>query len=268
MTTDQSSLLIDLDGVVYEGDSVVPGAVESLAWLRAQEIPHLFLTNTSSKTRRALVDKLGSMGVDTSEDAILTPPVAAARWLKENVEGAVSLFVADGSVEEFAGLEQAAVDSEGEPVAAVVIGDLAEHWSYRELNRAFRQLMTEPRPRLVALGMTRYWHAPDGLRLDTAPFVVALAHASGVEPTILGKPAEPFFEAALVALGSARGETWMIGDDIRVDIRGAQDAGLRACLVETGKFRSTDLELGVQPDFVLDSIASLPFWWDRMESER
>lgn len=268
MMIDQNSLLIDLDGVVYEGDLVVPGAVESLAWLRAQEIPHLFLTNTSSKSRRALVEKLGSMGVDTSENAILTPPVAAARWLRENVEGAVSLFVADGAVDEFAGLDRAAPDIDGEPVAAVVIGDLGKNWSYRKLNRAFRQLMTEPRPRLVALGMTRYWHAPDGLRLDTAPFVVALAHASGIEPTILGKPAEPFFATALEALGSTKSGTWMIGDDIRVDVGGAQDAGLRACLVRTGKFRSLDLELGIQPDFVLDSIASLPSWWDRMESER
>lgn len=265
MTGDRPALLIDLDGVVYEGDSVVPGAVEALAWLRTRNVPHLFLTNTSSRSRGALVERLACLGVQGSEQAILSPPVAAARWLQNNVEGAISLFVADAAVEEFRELGSAAVGIEG-PVAAVVIGDLGETWSYRLLNRAFRQLMMDPRPILIALGMTKYWHAPDGLRLDTAPFVKALSYASGIEPTVLGKPAAPFFDMALAMLGSAQRSTWMIGDDIQGDVRGAQRAGLRGCLVRTGKFRPSDLHLGIQPDLVLDSLADLPQWWDSLAS--
>jgi ribonucleotide monophosphatase NagD (HAD superfamily) len=124
--------------------------------------------------------------------------------------------------------------------------------------------MTEPRPRLVALGMTRYWHAGDGLRLDVAPFVVALEYASGVEPIVLGKPAMPFFEMALAELGTPAKETWMIGDDIRGDIGGCQNSGLRGVLVQTGKYRQGDLEQGIRPDAVLGSIAELPTWWQRL----
>ena len=62
--------------------------------------------------------------------------------------------------------------------AAVVLGDLGEDWTFATLNRAFRLLITEPKPALVALGMTRYWQTPGGLQLDVAPFVVALEHAA------------------------------------------------------------------------------------------
>jgi ribonucleotide monophosphatase NagD (HAD superfamily) len=118
--------------------------------------------------------------------------------------------------------------------------------------------MREPSPRLVALGMTRYWHAPGGLQLDTAPFVAALAHASGVEPVVLGKPAPEFFAAALAQLGVAASAAMMIGDDIRADIGGAQAAGLAGILVRTGKFRPADLRGSIVPDLVIGSIAELP----------
>lgn len=255
-----TALLIDLDGVIYEADSLIPGAAEAIAWLRDRDIPHLFLTNTTSKPRSALVEKLGDMGIPATVSDIVMPPYAANLWLAENVEGPVALFVAERAVAEFTDVEIAPTDAKT-PVAAVVIGDYSESWTFDELNRAFRLLMMEPRPRLVALGMTRYWHAGDGLRLDVAPFVVALEHASGVEPIVLGKPAQPFFQMALTTLGSTAENTWMIGDDVRSDIGGAQRTGLHGILVRTGKFRPSDLEQEVTPDAVLDSIADLPDWW-------
>lgn len=254
-----TALLIDLDGVLYEGDEPVAGAAETMAWLQEQDIRHLFLTNTTSRPRSALVDQLAAMNVCIDEQRILTPPVAAARWLDAHVRGPVALFVPAATVAELGAIEVAPADASS--VAAVVIGDYGESWTFGTLNRAFRLLMNEPRPALVALGMTRYWRAADGLRLDTAPFVVALAHASGAEPVVLGKPAAPFFETALGMLHATPAETWMIGDDIRGDVLGAQDAGLHGLLVKTGKFRPSDLAGDIRPDQILSSIADLPPWW-------
>ena len=254
------ALLIDLDGVLYEDEDVIPGAAETIGWVQAQAIPHLFLTNTTSRPRSALVEKLGGMGIRTEASRIVTPPFAANRWLQANTDGPVALFVDERAVGEFADVE--IVDPAGtDPVSAVVLGDYSERWTFDELNRAFRLLMSESHPKFIALGMTRYWHAADGLRLDTAPFVVALQHASGIEPIIVGKPAKPFFDMALAELGASASETWMIGDDIRGDIAGAQRAGIRAALVQTGKYRHGDLERGIQPRAVLQSIAELPAWW-------
>ncbi len=257
-----TALLIDLDGVLYEADEPVAGAAAAIQWLGENGVPHLFLTNTTSRPRRAIVEKLAAMDVDATEDHILTPPVAAAQWLSANVPGPASLFIAPATVEEFASLELA--QASDTVAASVVVGDYGDRWSFAELNRAFRLLMNEPRPTLVALGMTRYWHAEDGLRLDTAPFVKALAHASGVEPVVLGKPARPFFEAALAILDVAPAEALMIGDDIQGDIGGAQAAGIAGALVRTGKFRPQDLEGDIRPAFVLDSVADLPKRWSEI----
>ena len=253
-------LLIDLDGVLYEGETPITGAADTLAWLDEQAIPKLFVTNTSSRPRSALVDKLAAMGIAVTADEILTPAVTAVSWLNENCDGPVALFVAEPTKVEFSALTIADEDS-ADNVAAVVIGDYGEGWSFAELNRAFRLLMGDPQPALVALGMTRYWHAPDGLRLDTAPFVVALSHATGVEPVVLGKPAVPFFETALALLGTTTDETLMIGDDIRTDVGAAQDFGVRGILVRTGKYLPGDLELGIEPWATIDTVADLPCVW-------
>jgi HAD superfamily hydrolase (TIGR01458 family) len=148
-----------------------------------------------------------------------------------------------------------------------VLGDLGEGWDFATLNRAFRLLMAAPQPALVALGMTRYWRAADGLRLDVAPYVKALEHASGAQAVVLGKPAPEFFEAALARVGCAAAEAVLIGDDIVGDVQGAQRADLAGVLVRTGKFRPSDLEGEIRPDAVLDSIAAFPDWWERRSAE-
>jgi len=144
----------------------------------------------------------------------------------------------------------------------VIIGDLGNLWDFRTLNRAFRLLHQNPRASLIALGMTRYWLASDGLALDTAPFVVALQHATGREPLVFGKPGARFFEAAAARLDIQAGEILMIGDDIHADVAGAQEAGLKGAMVRTGKYRPSDLEGSVRPDAVFDSVADLPAWWE------
>lgn len=259
-----AAVLIDLDGVLYEGDRLVAGADRAIAWLAGRSIPYAFVTNTTSRPRRDIATKLGGLGIEANEDDILTPPVAAAAWLAGNAAGPAALFVAPGTLDDFTGVEVARRTDER--VAAVVVGDYGARWDFAELNRAFRLLMAEPQPALVALGMTRFWQADDGLRLDTAPFVVALAHASGATPVVLGKPAKPFFDAALERLGAEAADTVMIGDDIRGDVGGAQQAGILGVLVRTGKFRAADLDGDVRPDVVLDSIAALPRRWPEIEA--
>ncbi|BCR04018.1 hydrolase [Desulfuromonas versatilis] len=255
------ALLFDLDGVIYQAGKPIEGARQTIAWVRKKGIAHLFLTNTSSRPRSALVERLARMGIEADESQILTPSVVAADWLRRRHAGPVALFVPEATQAEFTGLPLLDPGDES-GAAAVVVGFLGEQWDFARLNRAFRLLMEEPRPQLIALGMSRYWRASRGLSLDVAPFVVALEHAAGVQARVLGKPAPEFFRAALETLGTPAEQTFMVGDDIRGDIEGAQRAGLQGLLVRTGKFRPTDLGLEVCPEGVLDSVADLPAWWE------
>jgi phospholysine phosphohistidine inorganic pyrophosphate phosphatase len=214
------AVLLDLDGVLYVGDSAVPGAAAVVAWLAAEDVPHLPLTNTTSRPRSAVVAKLEELEFDP------LPP------------------------------------DEDSGAGAVVVGGLGDGWDVAVLNRAFRLLMADPRPPFVALGMTRYWRAPDGLRLDTGAFVAALEQAADTLAVVLGKPAATFYQAALARLGHPAAEVVMVGDDIRTDVDGAQRAGLAGVLVRTGKFDPADLDGDITPSAVLDTIADLPGWWD------
>lgn len=252
-------VLLDLDGVLYVGDEAVAGAAETVARLEAGGIRHRYLTNTTSRPRSAIVAKLARLGIETDAAHLLTPAVAAADWLRRERIERPALFVPDATAEEFAGIEPLAASADA-GAGAVVVGDLGEGWDFPTLNRAFRLLMANPAAPLVALGLTRYWRAPDGLRIDVGAYVRALEYATGREAVVLGKPAPDFYRAAVAAVGADAADVVMVGDDIRADVEGAQRAGLTAVLVRTGKFTPADLEGGIRPDAVLDSIADLPDW--------
>jgi HAD superfamily hydrolase (TIGR01458 family) len=250
----------DMDGVLYNSDRLIEGAVATIAWMQSERLPHLFLTNTTSRSRTVLAAKLQAFGIPASDTEILTPAVAAAEWLRTNGAGPLALFVRPSARTEFEGLPQVPDDAE-EGAAYVVIGDLGNLWDYRTLNRAFRLLHHNPGAKLIALGMTRYWLATDGISLDVAPFVAALEHATDREAIVFGKPAARFFLTAVEKLKAKPEEVLMVGDDAVVDVGAAQSAGLKGALVKTGKFRPADLAGTVHPDAVWDSVADLPEWW-------
>jgi len=253
-------LLFDMDGVLYNSDRPIAGAAETVGWARQNAIPLLFVTNTTSRDRAALVGKLRAFGIEAAESDILTPAAAVAEWLRQSCDGPVALFLRPSAQPEFAGLPVLSEDAE-QGAAYVVIGDLGSLWDYRTLNRAFRLLHHNPEAKLIALGMTRYWLSSDGIALDVAPFVAALQHATGRQPIVFGKPAGRFFLAAAARLGLAPRDVLMVGDDIEADVAGAQAAGLRGALVKTGKFRPADLGGPIRPDFGFQSVADLPPWW-------
>ena len=255
------AILFDMDGVVYNAETPIPGAAETVSWLRERQVPHQFLTNTSSTGRAPLVQKLARFGIPADEAMIMSPPAAAADWLRAQGDGPVALIVKKTAHAEFYGLEILPEDAES-GARYVVVGDMEEQWDFRTINRAFRLLHSAPDAQLIALGMTRYWQGPTGLQLDVAPFIAMLECAVQRKAVVFGKPGAAFFQAALNKLGVEKPrEALMVGDDIEVDVDGAQQAGLHGALVKTGKFRDSDLDRPVRPYLILDSIADLPAWW-------
>lgn len=258
-----SAFLLDLAGTLYADEGPIPGAVETVARLKQSGRPHRFVTNTSSRSRGAIVERLRNYGFDVSSEDIFTAVVAGAEVAMGHGAHMVAPFVDERSLADLGQFQlvggtsgQSAV---GQRPDAIIIGDLGDRWDFALMQEAFRFLMDGAK--LVALSRDRYWRRGDGLALDAGAFVVGLEYAAGVTAEVAGKPSAGFFEAALHSLGFSReqaGECVMVGDDLWSDVEGARGAGLEGWLVRTGKFREDVLAASdVKPDRVIDSIANI-----------
>jgi phospholysine phosphohistidine inorganic pyrophosphate phosphatase len=246
------AVLFDLDGTLYEDGVVLPGAADAVKGLRQRGIEVGFVTNTTSRSRRLLSERLHRMDIEAPVERIATALLAGAAHLKRAGYKRVAPLVPELALEDLAGFEIVTERPE-----AVVVGDLDDRWTFDILNTAFNQLMGGAE--LVALSADRYWRKEEVLQLDCGPFVKALEYASSKSAAVCGKPSAVFYRTALDSLGGwaaeRPGDVLMVGDDIWGDIRGAQEAGLKACLVRTGKFRADVLEAsGVSPDHIIEDV--------------
>lgn len=223
-------VMLDIAGVLHDGDTVIRGAPKSLQALRAAGLPLRLVTNTSRRPKRVLLDHLRHLGFDISEDEIFTATEALVAFLVRD-RLRPFLLVHPNLDEEFEVLDR-------DRPNAVVVGDAAERFTYQQLNAAFR-LLIDGAP-LLAIATNRYFREADGLSLDAGPFVAALEYAAQVEAILFGKPAPAFFQAVLADLGTSPAETLMIGDDVEADVNGALSLGVQATLVRTGKYREGD----------------------------
>jgi HAD superfamily hydrolase (TIGR01458 family) len=246
-------LLVDLDGTVYQGSELLPGAAVAVDGLRARACPFLFTTNTSRKARSDVAASLCEMGLPVVETEIFTAPVAAARWLRQEGLTRVQLLVPAATRADFADFDI----SDAEP-DAVLVGDLGREFTFERLNAAFRSLRGGAR--LVAIHRNRFWLPEGEPTLDAGPFVAALEYATGQTATLVGKPSPAFFETASALLGVAPSGLAVVGDDIESDIKGGRAAGLISVQVRTGKFDEALLERAgpdERPHSVLSSFADV-----------
>jgi HAD superfamily hydrolase (TIGR01458 family) len=250
--------LLDLDGTLYQEGAAIPGAVDALMRLRRGGTPFRLVTNTTSRSRRMLVERLAGYGFTVRPDEIFTATLAGVEILAEAGYRAVAPFVPAGALEDMGGLALSGGTS-GSPrheADAVVVGDLGEGWTFDLLQEAFEDLLGGAA--LVALSRDRYWRNGERLTLDAGPFVASLEYASGRTATVAGKPSPAFYAAAVASLGVEASSVVMVGDDLWSDVEGAQRAGLSGWLVRTGKFRDDLLAASsITPDRILPSVAEL-----------
>ncbi len=243
---------MDLDGVLYVEDEPVPGAVAAVAELRERGLARRFVTNTTSRPRRLIGERLRRLGFDVAEQELVTPAALARARCADAGHERVALVMNERVKEDFEGLTEA-----DEQVDAVIMGDLGEAFGFSILNHAFRLVMDGAE--LIALQKNRFWLTPEGLSLDAGPFVAAIEYATGREALVVGKPSAAFFELVLEEMGVAAAKAAMVGDDVETDVGGALAAGLSGILVRTGKYREDFVaRSGVEPTATLDSIAELP----------
>jgi 4-nitrophenyl phosphatase len=254
MALDLDSLILDMDGVLWRGPEPMPGLVSFFETMRRHGIGFVLATNNSTRTVAQFVDRLTDLGVQLGPEQVITSACAAADYLLTVAERGANVYAVGEE-----GLK-VALESRGFRVTAqgadfVVVG-LDRDFTYDKLS--------------VAMGLiwngARYIGTNPDLTLPTpgdplpgaGSVLAAISAATGVEPTIIGKPQAFIFQQALARLGTRPERTAMVGDRMETDILGAQNAGLRTILVLSGVTNLEQLaQSAIQPDWVLDDICAL-----------
>jgi HAD superfamily hydrolase (TIGR01458 family) len=246
------TVLLDLDGTLYVGSQVVPGAPAAVRRLRELGLTLRFCTNTDSVAPAALADRLAGRGFEVAGDELVTPVQVAARLLAAARDARV-LAVAAESVRGLLGDHLA---GPGEPATHVLVADPSYGATYDDLDGAFQAVRGGAE--LLATQVNRIAVRDDGEHLDTGGWVRLLEYATGATARVLGKPSPDFFTAPLDALGRGPGTALVVGDDLAADIGGGRAVGTATVLVRTGKGDRPQPGAEAEPDVVVDSVADLP----------
>jgi len=259
------AVMLDIDGVLVVSWEPLRGAVEAVEWLTDRNVDFRLVTNTSSRTRRQIADRLGQAGFRVDVDHVITAATGAARFLAEHFAGARCLVVNQGDLHE----DLDGVDITGDPASAdvVLLGGAGPAVGYDELDAAFKLALAGVP--VIALHRNTRFQTADGPALDMGTFVIGLEAAAGIEIIVVGKPAAAFFHGALADLGADAGDTIMVGDDLVSDVLGGQAVGMTGVLVRTGKFLPSDLDDPTgRPDQVIDDISRFPELFERLAHDR
>ena len=247
--------LFDLDGTVYLGEHLIPGADTAIATLRAAGRRVAFLSNKPLQTRAEYAAKLTRLGVPAAPDDVINSSLVLARYLRDRDPGAPVFVIGEPPMLE----EMAAHGFEvrrDERVRWVVIA-FDRTFDYAKLNTALQAVKRGAR--LIATNPDRTCPVEGGEIPDCAGMIAAVEAVTDRKvETIVGKPSPIILEVALAALGVPAGEAAIVGDRIETDIVMGRRLGLGTVLVLSGITRAADPRIAaVAPDHVIQSIREL-----------
>ncbi|HLX56623.1 MAG TPA: HAD-IIA family hydrolase [Ktedonobacteraceae bacterium] len=251
-----TTYLIDLDGVIYRGNELLPGANEFLAWLEADHKKYLFLTNNSFATGVQVLAKLTRLGITTDAAHLLTAGQAAVQNIARRFPKGVVYVVGEQPLMELVeaqGLSVAPLDSD--EAAAVLVG-LDRDFDYAKLTSAMNAVRAGAA--FVTINRDPVLPVQGGFIPGTGSLAAAIEASSGVSPEVVGKPEPMLLYEAMHLLDSQPDETVMIGDGLNVDILAGKNAGTHTLLVLSGSTSRADLAASsIQPDHVFDDLAAV-----------
>jgi HAD superfamily hydrolase (TIGR01450 family) len=250
--------IFDLDGTVYLGDELLPGAERLITQLRAWGKAVRFVSNNPTRDPAMYAEKLRRLGLPTPVEEIVNPVVTTTRWLLATSPDAVVFPIGEAPL--IRALTEARIRLSSNPAEVdIVIASYDRGFTYEKLQIAFDAIWFYKRARLVATHPDPYCPLPGGRgEPDAAAVIAAIEACTGTRcEAVLGKPDPIMLRAALEGLEIDPVDCVMVGDRLATDIRMARDAGMAAALVLTGGTAAADLEhlsAEERPNFVLERI--------------
>jgi HAD superfamily hydrolase (TIGR01450 family) len=228
--------IFDLDGTIYLGDELLPGARRLVEALRALDRQVLFLSNNPTKDPVEYAAKLNRLGIPTTPENILNTVTTTVDWFRRYHPEATVFPVSEAPL--VRALNDAGIRISEDPAEIdFVIASYDRTFEYRKLQIAFDAIAVHRRARLVSTNPDRFCPFPGGHgEPDAAAIVGAIEGCTGIRcEQTMGKPDPFMLEAALSRLGLSALGCVMIGDRLMTDIRMAVDAGMPSALVLTGE---------------------------------
>tara|TARA_Y100000590_G_scaffold281308_2_gene316423 strand:- start:635 stop:1417 length:783 start_codon:yes stop_codon:yes gene_type:complete len=246
-------VLLDLEGVLYSGDKLIDGVLETINKLKSKNLVIRYITNTTTTPRNSVFNKLRNFNLPVNDSDVFSPTMGANIYLNEKKIKKIYLLTNQSLIKDFDSFEINENDPE-----AVIIGDIYKEFNWENLNKAF-QLINKNNSEIIALHKNKYCKREDKITLDLGPFVQALEYASDKSAIAIGKPEKKFFDLVLKNMNLPIDQVVMVGDDILSDISGAKKNNIMAIQVKTGKYQKKDEDsCFVQPDLRINSIFNLP----------
>lgn len=254
------NLIIDMDGVLWHGDTALPGLTDFFSFLRQNTIRFVLATNNASLTQAQFAAKLAGMGVRVSEDEVLTSSLATAIYLRQHAPHGAKVFVIGGE-----GIRRAIADNgfelwDADSAADYVVVGMDRGLNWEKLARA--TLNIRAGAKFLGTNPDTTFPIERGTVFGNGAVLALLKTATDVEPTIIGKPAPIMYQQAMALLGGDLENTAALGDRLETDILGAVRTGIRSIFVLSGVSKQDELNgLNYQPTWVFKDIAELKIQW-------
>lgn len=245
--------LIDMDGVVYSGNNMIPGADVFIAALKKREIPFLFLTNNSQRTPRDVVNKLAGMGIEAEETDVFTSAMATGWFLARHKPHGTAYVLGEGGL--LTSLHENGYSLATQNPDFVVVGE-GRNFTLEMVNNAVDMILDGAK--FVATNLDPSPKKKGWVNLGIKAVIAMIEEATGVKAFSVGKPSPVMMRVARKKLGLTTTEMTMIGDTMSTDILGGIQVGYRTILTLSGVSKRESLgRYAFAPDMVVNSVADL-----------
>lgn len=249
----KSGFIIDMDGVIYHGNKLLPGVNEFLNWLEQSDKKFLFLTNASERTPKELQEKLKRLGINVGEDHFYTSALATAGFLASQKPNGSAYIIGDAGL--IHALYSVGYTINNVNPDYVVVGD-THSYNFEKIEMAVNLVLKGAR--LIGTNPDVSGPVENGITPSTKALVAPIEIATGKKAYFVGKPNPLMMRIALKKLGVKREEAIVIGDRMDTDVRCGLESEIDTLLVLSGITARNDIDkFPYRPQYVLDGIIDL-----------
>lgn len=249
----KAGFIIDMDGVIYHGNRLLPGVIDFLKWLEDSGKRYLFLTNSSERTPKELKEKMARLGIDVGEDHFYTSALATAGFLASQTPNGSAYIIGEAGL--IHALYSFGYTINNVSPDYVVVGD-THSYNFENLQTAINLVLNGAR--LIGTNSDVSGPVENGIAPSTKALIAPIEIATGKHAYFVGKPNPLMMRIALKRLGIKREEAIVIGDRMDTDIRCGLESELDTCLVLSGITDRDEINnFPYRPQYVLTGIIDL-----------